>query len=831
MQAIIRILILELFLTATMFAQAPPPLVAPTNSAAAASNRAAELRRQFRVRTNQIAQQRQTNTAAQPQFPAFPADTTVRRGDVAAPAAQADTNAAFPTLTVPATNAMVTNVNAAVAETQVLQPPVSTPVTLPAPGAVTRGGMPIPAPGAPGPNVNGALPGVAPGTVAGPNVGAAASPVSPALSANEVIPAGAISVQGMPLDQFLEIYQMYSGRTVLRPYTLQAQGLTLKATTDLTRLEVVEAMDGVLALNNITMIPIGDKFVKAVPSNIADKEGAEISKASSDQIPMAEQFMTRIVKLKTAKPSELAPTLQTLAKAPSAVTAIDSNQTLILRDYASNIKRMLEIIEKVDVMPESDYTLEVIPIKYGKVTDIYATMSALISGGGGGATGGTTAGGAGRFGGAGRSGAPFGSAGRNGGFGSSGRYGSSGYGSSYGGGYGSSYGGSGNYYGGGGGGYYPQQLENNLVTPQQVTPAPSAGAGQSSFQRRLNDIVNKAANPEQVKILENANIVPDERSNKLLIFANKRDMIMITNIVSKVDVMLAQVLIEAIILEVNLGDTLNVGVSAVQHPKKFGEDFSGAGVVNNGQPFLSGLTNFPGTTGSGFSYFGRLGQDFDVAINALATDNKVNVLSRPRIQTSHAIPGSFFIGQTLPYVTGVTDYGYVSAGVSSRSTITKEEIGLNLDVTPYITPEGMVVMEIVQDFGQHTGDVTIDNNPIPIVNRRAASAVLTVRNGDIIMLGGFISDSRSANKSGVPFLKDIPGLGVLFRSKKNDNSRTELMILMKATVLETPEAAAFMAQGVRNDLPGVRQAEREFQDSETKRMKKVEKAEKHDTGQ
>jgi len=72
---------------------------------------------------------------------------------------------------------------------------------------------------------------------------------------------------------------------------------------------------------------------------------------------------------------------------------------------------------------------------------------------------------------------------------------------------------------------------------------------------------------------------------------------------------------------------------------------------------------------------------------------------------------------------------------------------------------------------------------------------------------------------------------VLFRSKKNDNSRTELMILMKATVLETPEAAAFMAQGVRNDLPGVRQAEREFQDSETKRMKKVEKAEKHDTGQ
>jgi general secretion pathway protein D len=146
-------------------------------------------------------------------------------------------------------------------------------------------------------------------------------------------------------------------------------------------------------------------------------------------------------------------------------------------------------------------------------------------------------------------------------------------------------------------------------------------------------------------------------------------------------------------------------------------------------------------------------------------------------------------------------------------------------VTPFITPEGMVVMEINQDFGQHTGDVTIDNNPIPIVDRRQASAVLTVRNGDIIMLGGFISDNRSMSKSGVPFLKDIPGLGVLFRSKNNNNARIEMVILMKATVLETPEAAAFMAEGVRRDLPGVRQAEREFQESDTKRMKKVEKAE------
>lgn len=144
-------------------------------------------------------------------------------------------------------------------------------------------------------------------------------------------------------------------------------------------------------------------------------------------------------------------------------------------------------------------------------------------------------------------------------------------------------------------------------------------------------------------------------------------------------------------------------------------------------------------------------------------------------------------------------------------------------MTPFITPEGMVVMEIDEQIQQRGQDVIIDNNPIPLVNTRAANAVLTVRNGDIIMLGGFITESRSKSKSGVPFLKDIPGLGALFRSSNKSNDRTELILLMKATVLDTPESAAFLAQSERLQLPGVRQAEREFEESEAKRMKKVEK--------
>jgi general secretion pathway protein D len=218
-----------------------------------------------------------------------------------------------------------------------------------------------------------------------------------------------------------------------------------------------------------------------------------------------------------------------------------------------------------------------------------------------------------------------------------------------------------------------------------------------------------------------------------------------------------------------------------------------------------------------------LGSSFDFAVQAIATDGNANVISRPRIQTSHAIPGNIFVGETRPYVTGFSDYGGLGAGFSTRSTVQERTIGLTLSVTPFITPEGFVVMEIQQQFDRFTESVIVEGNPYPLVDSRMADSVLTVRNGDLIMLGGLIRDSRSKGKSGVPILKDIPGLGALFRSTAQGSQRTELIILMKATVLETPEQAAFLAAEERATLPGVREAEM-FQEREVeKRNKKVNK--------
>jgi type II secretory pathway component GspD/PulD (secretin) len=659
--------------------------------------------------------------------------------------------------------------------------------------------------------------------------------VSSTYDPNEKIAAGTIQLQGMEPDQFFDIYSQVSGRTVIRPYTLQGlQKITLKAATDWTRQEAVFAMDSVMAQNAVAMIPIGDKFVKAVPMQFAATEGAPPSKVTPGDYADAEPFITQVVKLEVVKPTDAQTLLSTFTKSPQGITAYDATQTVVIRDYASNVKRMLEVLHTIDVPPkEPDYKLEALPVKYGKVIDLYNTMQALISGGAGGTASAAGTQGSqgvsqrGRFGGGG-SGRYGGSGGGYGGYGGGGGYGGYGGGGGYG---GRSYGG----YGGGGGGMYPYDESVQPLTPQQAAaPQPTTGAGQrtsvggaqSSFQNRLNQIVRRAASGtagEEVQVLEDARIVPDERSNKLLVFANKRDMDMITNIVSKVDVLLAQVLIEAIIMEVRLGDSYRLGVNWSQQPKNFGNGSAGAGVINNGSAFLNSVTNFPSGTPTGFSYFGTIANDWNVTINALADNNTINVISRPRIQTSHAIPGSFFVGETVPYITGFTDYGgYVgTGGLATRSVIQQANVGFSLFVTPFITPEGMVVMEISQDFSTRGADVIIDQNPIPIINGRNAESTLTVRDGDTIMMGGFITENRSKDKSGVPFLKDIPGLGALFRSRTDNNSRAELIVLMRARVLRSPEEAAVIAAQEKSDLPGVREAEEDLKRANDKRKKSV----------
>lgn len=606
-------------------------------------------------------------------------------------------------------------------------------------------------------------------------------PAIPATPAEPVLRAGEIDFSQATLDQLLDLYADLVNRTVLKAPNLAAGAINLKSQTDLTKSEAIQAIESILAMNQVTLINVGEKFVKAVPVAQSGTVGAPFSTNDDKDLPEEDRYVTQIVHVKNVKPSELVPLLTPYAQVLNNILAVDASSMLIIRDYSVNVKRMMELIKQIDVVAPLEFEQELIPIKYAKAADIASALGSL---------GGNTS----SFG-----SAPSGGAGaRTGGF----------------------------TPGGGATGTLAGTTPN---TPGSIG-TPTSAAGQrptSSFADRLKSLgLQQKGGAGAESLLGPTKIIADERQNALLVFASKQDMKVITNIIEKLDTVLAQVLIDAIVMEVTLDKSQNLGVSYIQNqPSQPGNYFSGQGAINNGTilnptSFMSQGTNGLANLPSGFSYLAQFGNDFDATLTAIATDSRIHVLSRPRIQTSHAVPASLKIGDTVPYVTG-TYFGGINGQASSQYQQTF--VGIDLEVTPLINSEGLVVMDVSEDVQQLGTPTIIDGNPVPTTTQRSAAAKVSVRDRDTIILGGFISTTKSRSKSGVPLLKDLPGLGYLFRSTADSYERVELVILIRPTVLYTPEQAALVATHERNKLPNVKAAFAEDQADENRQLKAADK--------
>ena len=651
-------------------------------------------------------------------------------------------------------------------------------------------------------------------------------------------PSDSIVFKDQDLNVFLDqVYGPLVKRTVLRAQGLPQVKISIDTQTALSEDEEVQMWDTVLALNGITMIPQGEKFVTAVPVAQALQEGAKFSDKPADQYAEASQFVTHVVQLKHVAIEEAVPTITPFAKNANGIVALASTKTLVLRDYAINVKRMLEVLAKVDIEVEEDFQLEVIPIKYGKVDEIYATLTSVIGGGG---VSGTPGGGVGGAGGVGGMGGGMG--GRRGGMGGVGGMGSGM--NQFGG--GGQFGGM-NQLGGAGrlgnsGRLGGQQLGGGINQP-------GSAVNTGSFQNRFNAMGRGGAGAGAgygglSELLQTVSITADQRSNSLIVYGNKKDIAKLREVLVKVDTLLPQVLVEAIIMEVNLSAGWNYGISAAQRPAQFGDNSNnrGGGVVNNpsgaplgtGSEFLKQLgrstgsgvgTNvvngIPATSGSGLSYFAQIGQNWDIAINAIAADSRVNVIQRPRVITSHATPGSFFVGSEVPFVSG-SFFGGGNFGNSQ--SITRQQVGVGLNVTPFITPDNLVVMQIDQTVDNLGSNLDLGNGlSAPTTQTRSASSFVTVRDKDAVLLGGYITTSTDKQKSGVPLLKDIPYLGAAFSKRSQNSSRTELMILIRPSILATPTDAGEVADQERQRLPGVRVAEKEFENNEKAEARKAKR--------
>jgi general secretion pathway protein D len=211
-----------------------------------------------------------------------------------------------------------------------------------------------------------------------------------------------------------------------------------------------------------------------------------------------------------------------------------------------------------------------------------------------------------------------------------------------------------------------------------------------------------------------------------------------------------------------------------------------------------------------------------VALQAAANDSSATVIQRPRIQTSQAKAAAFFVGQTVPYVTGST-YGSAYGNSSSYSQLS---VGVSLQVTPFINPDGLVVMDIDQEIDDLNGSTFIQNvGDVPNTTKRTLNSEIAVKDKDTIMLGGFIRSDKSASKSGVPYLQDIPLLGYLFTQHTDKKDRQETIVLIRPTVLRTPDIASAQAVIEQSRLPGISHAVVEDAGDERKQVEAEAKAE------
>lgn len=603
------------------------------------------------------------------------------------------------------------------------------------------------------------------------------------------------------INQVLDVYADLVGRTLLRPSNLPAGTITLKMETPLTKEETIEALQALLSLNGISVINIGDKFAEVLPSSDAGGSGAEINtNANPNDLPDLGSYVTRIIQLNYVKPSEVVPIITPLAKLNSIIP-IDSNGILVIRDYAENVKRMLEMIKMIDVNMPMEYISEVIPIRYAQASDIASALNSL--------------------GGQGSSTVTFGSSSTPSSVNGVGHPGGTGGGVG---------GGVGEGMNRGVGMTTPYSNNNQIGSQATTTPNGTPTTG-STFQQRLMNIINRANTPatggsagqSAIQVFGQAKIIADERSNSLLVFATRADMVNIKAVIAKLDVLLSQVLIESVIIDYSLGpNTLTFGVSAGQNPQTYSSNpqiVSGGG-MNNGPSFVNTTGELLGTnstaatssflstiaSGGGLSYFGDIGPHWDLALQAAQSDSHATIVQRPSVMTSQAKPAQFFVGDTVPYITGTSYGGYYG----DQSSYSQLAVGVELDVTPFINPQGLVVMDINEQLNALNGYTTITGvGNIPNTIQRTLSSEVAVQDRDTIMLGGFIENDKSIARSGIPLLMDIPLLGNLFASRSDTKQREELIVMMRPTVLKTPELAAAETAREQQELPGVAQAEAE----------------------
>ncbi len=578
------------------------------------------------------------------------------------------------------------------------------------------------------------------------------------------------------LGQVIEAVSQVTGKSFIVDPRVRAQ-VTMLSTSPMSPEAFYEAFLAILQVHGYIAVPSG-AVIKIMPDATARQVPAN---DLPDRISStSDEIVTQVVQVRNVSAGQLVPILRPMMPQSAHLAAYPSANMLIISDRAANVNRIVRIVQRIDRSGDAD--LDVIRLEHASATEIVRVINSLTS------AQGADAAGAARIVADERTNSILLS------------------------------------------GEQSQRLRFRTLITHLDTPLEAGGDTQVRYLRyadaeklaaKLKEqsgaavaaaggaaAAQAAATPGGVD--KSVTIWAEPETNALVITAPPKTMRSLMSVVDRLDVRRAQVVIEAMLVEVSNDASRDLGVNWIVDGSGdnflvglFNQPIAGVslGDVARAIEDPSSVTSAPGGLTIGGGRQQDSGTNFAAILRALASNGDTNVVSMPSVITLDNEEAQIKVAQEVPFLTGsFSNTGGTGGAVNPFQTIERKEVGNILKITPQITDENTILLKIEQEASGIAAAAAQVSTTDLVTNKRTISTRVLVDDGGMIVLGGLIEDRLTESESRVPVLGKIPVIGALFRVRNTQKTKTNLMVFIRPRVLRTAEQAAIETNAKYNYL-------------------------------
>jgi general secretion pathway protein D len=570
------------------------------------------------------------------------------------------------------------------------------------------------------------------------------------------------------LSQIIEAVSAVTGKNFIVDPRVRAQ-VTMLSSTPMTPAAFYEAFLSILQVHGFVAVTTGD-VVKIVPdANARQLPGNDLPSRLSST---SDEIVTQVIAVRNVSAAQLVPILRPLIPQYGHLAAYPASNMLIISDRAANVNRIVRIIQRID--QSGDAEVDVIPMQHASAADVVRVVTSLYAGGSEGGAAPNVKIVADE-----RTNSVLVSGERS------------------------------------------QRLRLRTLVAHLDTPLDAGGDTQVRYLRYADAEKIAAKLREQIQGITAAatggaagaaggaapapaapgaldrsiGIWAEPETNALVVTAPPKIMRSVMAIVDRLDIRRAQVLVEAILVEMSGDKSMDLGINwAIVDTDSEGTDLPAGGFnspvegVGIGE-VIAGVRDpdnavIPTGLTIGIGQIVDSGTSWAALIRALEGRGNTNIIATPSVVTLDNEEAEIKIAQEVPFITGQFTTDATGGGVQNPfQTVTREEVGNILKITPQINEGDSVALKISQEASNLAASSQQVSTTDLITNKRVITTKVLVEDGGIIVLGGLISDEVREQKRQVPFLGSIPILGELFKTRSVDKVKTNLMVFIRPRIL------------------------------------------------